>query len=94
MKLEINESYEGELSDEAQRVRDKANWALQAALRAAGVPSCCGGLEKSLKSSPENRIGEMQVLEELTLDLAKMYEERLSLLQRDLLDRIEEENDS
>lgn len=90
MKLEINESYEGELVEDAQRVRDKANWALQTALKAAGVPKCCGGIEKSLTSKKEQRIGEMQVIEDITQALSKMYEHRLDLMRQDLISRIEE----
>ncbi len=93
MKLEIQESYEGELADDAQKVRDKAAWALQSALRAAGVPKCCGGLEKSLSSKPKKRIGEMQVIEDLALHLARVYERRLSLLKSDLINRIEEHDE-
>lgn len=88
MKLEINESYEGELSEDAQRVRDKANWALQTALRAAGVPKCCGGIEKSLKGGSTKRIGEMQVIEDLTQVLARKYEARLERMRQDLISHI------
>jgi hypothetical protein len=90
MKLEINESYEGELVEDPQRVRDKANWALQTALKAAGVPKCCGGIEKSLTSKKGQRIGEMQVIEDITQALSKMYEHRLDLMRQDLISRIEE----
>lgn len=89
MKLEIQESYTGELTDDAQTVRDKANWALQSALTAVGVSRCCGGLEKALTGNKKGRIGEMQVLEDLTKGLAQMYESRLRFLQQDLHERIE-----
>ena len=94
MKLEIQESYEGELKDDSQKVRDKANRALQSALDAVGVPRCCGGLEKALTSKTEERIGEMQVLEDLTKNLASMYEERLYLLSQDLEERIGAQDES
>lgn len=90
MKLEINESYEGELVEDAQKVRDKANWALQTALKAAGVPKCCGGIEKSLLSKDTKRIGEMRVIEDITEALSRMYEHRLDLMRQDLISRIKE----
>lgn len=90
MKLEIQESYEGELKEQSQRVRDKANWALQSALKAAGVPTCCGGLEKALKPENQERIGEMQVIEDLTQELSRIYEDRLMQLRLSILSRMEE----
>ena len=93
MKLEIKESYEGELEEHAQKVRDKAAWALQTALKAAGVSSCCGGLEKSLTSENKDRIGEVQVIEDLTQMFSALYEERLRKLKSDIVEKIEDLNE-
>lgn len=93
MKLEIKESYEGELSEEAQRVRDKASWALQTALKAAGVSSCCGGIEKALRAKGDGPIGEVQVIEDITKKLSQIYEDRLMQLRLDILRRVESLNE-
>ena len=87
MKLEIKESYSGELSEDSKLVRDKAEWALASALKEVGVKDCCGGLHKALTAGPD-RIGEMQVIEDLTQILSKAYEARLSALRDALVEEI------
>jgi len=86
MKLQISESFPGELNGDPNHLLEKAAKALETALEQAGV-TCCGAL---LKAGPyRQRGGELQLIEDLAKGMGDLYSARLEKLQADLIRRVE-----
>jgi len=82
MKLELHESFPGELGGTPENIIKKAQLAFDAALESLGCETC-GGLHKAL-----GRGGELQIIEDLTQRLATKYANRLEKLRDDLTEAI------
>ena len=89
MKLELSESFPGELNGDADYILRKAQTALEAALEKAGI-TCCG-LQKG--QAYKTRGGEIHVIEDLAKGLGAAYEQRLEKMKKDLEGRLTNRKD-
>jgi hypothetical protein len=80
MKVKITESWPGEFDQDSETLGRLTGCAVDAVFEAAGVDA--GGVIYKAQSSP--RGGELDVVEQLTAKMKRMYDDRLNRLLNDI----------